>query len=77
MAHWIGSLPHVTWLTLNGGKITIGPVEPRDGVAVAADAAKVLATFQRSAVYAQRIYDGTRVRVHKLTVCPIFLRSAP
>lgn len=43
----IGSLPPVTGLVLNGGNITIGRVEPLDGIAVAADASKVLATLVR------------------------------
>jgi len=47
MAQWIGSLPHVTGLILNGGNITIGRVEPLEGIAVAADAARVLATLVR------------------------------
>jgi hypothetical protein len=42
-----GSLPHVTGLILSGGNITIGRVEPLDGIAVAADAATVLATLVR------------------------------
>jgi hypothetical protein len=44
---WIGSLPHMTGLILNGGNITIGRVEPLDGIAVAADASRVLATLVR------------------------------
>jgi len=36
-SEWIGSLPHITGLVLNGGNITIGRVEPLDGIAVAAD----------------------------------------
>jgi hypothetical protein len=47
MPQCIGSLPHVTGLILNGGSITIGRVEPLDGIAVAAGAAKVLATLVR------------------------------
>jgi hypothetical protein len=47
MSEWIGSLPHVTELILNGGNITIGRVEPLDGIAVAADTRKVLATLVR------------------------------
>src|SRR5258708_25134765 len=46
-SEWIGSLPHVTGLILNGGNITIGRVEPLDGIAVAADALRVLATLVR------------------------------
>jgi hypothetical protein len=47
MAQWIGPLPHATGLILNGGNITIGRVEPLDGIAVAADARRVLATLVR------------------------------
>jgi hypothetical protein len=47
MSQWVGSLPHVTGLILDGGHITIGRVAPLDGIAVAADAAKVLATLVR------------------------------
>jgi hypothetical protein len=43
----MGSLPHVTWLILNGGNIRIGRVEPLDGIAVAGDARKALATLVR------------------------------
>jgi hypothetical protein len=43
----IGPLPHITGLVLNGGNITIGRVEPLDGIAVAADASRVLATLVR------------------------------
>ena len=37
----------MTGLILNGGNITIGRVEPLDGIAVAADASRVLATLVR------------------------------